>query len=378
MLDLLIQSHLEDIDEMLKSSQDVYSKAVWYNDWYWRVGEELEKLGVLGSGTQAVFEQVWGNAQPSGFPGDYEGGLEIHSLMRTARTALQIIRGGKGAHSGPSVADGRSVEQTGGPPRRAESEEMGDGLSLTPPRITSGDHPRAEYHIHIDHASGLAIGDSAQAVDHRRTIDTGGGAYIEGSADTDGGDFVGGDKTIQRERLRDEELTCLDVRGGPQPSDVARQLESNDVDVEFSPMLRELSQIEHLYKLSVVIRNCGDTRIRELKLELTFPNFDSAAEKWRVHPSPNTISQPLVTVAPKGETVTVTRGEKTVRVTYRSVETLFSRDVLDLTDTIGLSYRINNDVYRNITRMSPLLWRLHTDDRAPKKGTIPIADLCSY
>lgn len=48
------------------------------------------------------------------------------------------------------------------------------------------------------------VGGSVITGSHSRTIDTGGGAYVEGQVNTGGGDFVGRDKISRRDKDEDE------------------------------------------------------------------------------------------------------------------------------------------------------------------------------
>jgi hypothetical protein len=89
-------------------------------------------------------------------------------------------------------------------------------------------------------------------------------------------------------------------------------------------------------------------------------------------------SSPLVEVNPEEDTVSVRRGQYVIQVTYRSSDTIFPDEEVDLTDAIGLRFRINRSVYENLGDMPSLSWILHADDMPRKQGEVPISQLNDY
>lgn len=90
-LDSALSLYLNDLDEMLNESIPPQQKAAEYIDWYDRVSEQLLGFGVLDRDTGTSYAQLWNNAAPTTFPGDYSSTSSINSLIRSAKSALLAI-----------------------------------------------------------------------------------------------------------------------------------------------------------------------------------------------------------------------------------------------------------------------------------------------
>jgi hypothetical protein len=97
---------------------------------------------------------------------------------------VALLCGGKGLPTGGWIGTKRS-----------------DGSSPHGVNITGNNNTIGDGNIqvgNISNSSGIAIGSNATStINQPRTIDTGGGAYIEGNINTGGGDFIGRDKVDQ-------------------------------------------------------------------------------------------------------------------------------------------------------------------------------------
>jgi hypothetical protein len=162
-----------------------------------------------------------------------------------------------------------------------------------------------------------------------------------------------------------------------------------DAEVEFSYHLLNVLQgaQEHLYALRVILRNSGHKPMDSLKLEFAFPDLGSAPRRWEIVgfivPAPPSLPQtqssgPLVSVNPSQSTVSVRHSDYFYRVSYVSKDKIFRGEVPDLTDAIGLTYRIDSSVYHNLEVMSPISWILYADDMVPKRGHVPMSQLNNY
>lgn len=153
---------------------------------------------------------------------------------------------------------------------------------------------------------------------------------------------------------------------------------SLDVQVKFSYRGITLSHDEHLYLLAVLVTNQGVQAVNEFKLEFFFPNLDTIPRKWTVFGEQNQTDKRLLEIKPQDEAVSVKEEGYLIHITYRSKGTLFSQDQLDLSEAIGLRYRINQSIYNNLEDMPPLKWILYSDNMQPKQGEISLEYLNNY
>ncbi len=166
------------------------------------------------------------------------------------------------------------------------------------------------------------------------------------------------------------------------------EVSAPDAQVKFSHRLIHIDSAldEHLYVLRVILENIGPQVIDNLKLEFAFPDFDSVPRKWKIvgflgetsSEAVREASSHLVEVNPKEDTVSVHRGQYVIQVTYRSRDKIFPGEEVDLTDVIGLEFRINRSVYANLGDMPSLSWILYADDMPRKQGEVPISQLNDY
>jgi hypothetical protein len=166
------------------------------------------------------------------------------------------------------------------------------------------------------------------------------------------------------------------------------EVSAPDAQVKFSYKLIHIDSAldEHLYVLRAILENTGSQVIDNLKLEFTFPDFDSVPRKWEIvgflgeTPSEavREASSPLVEVNPEGDTVSVRRGQYVIQVTYRSRDKVFPGEKVDLTEAVGLRFRIDRSVYANLDDMPSLNWTLYADDMPRKQGEVPISQLNDY
>jgi hypothetical protein len=164
--------------------------------------------------------------------------------------------------------------------------------------------------------------------------------------------------------------------------------EVSDAQVTFSPKLLGIDDDldEHLYQLEVTVENLGRQLIHHHKLEFTFPDLDAIPLCWKVagsmdraHTQPaSDASRAIVEISPSADTVSHRRSGYTLQVTYRSAKELFPSEVWDLTPIIGLTYRINRNIFANIRAIPPLVWRLYADNAPRKEGVVAISDLNRY
>jgi hypothetical protein len=151
-----------------------------------------------------------------------------------------------------------------------------------------------------------------------------------------------------------------------------------DVQVKFSYRGITLSHDEHLYLLAVLVTNQGVQAVNEFKLEFSFPNLDTIPQKWIVLKEQIQTDKRLLEIKPQDEAVSVREERDLIHITYRSKDTLFPQDQLDLSEAIGLRYRINQDIYANQRDMPPLKWILYADNMQPKRGEVSLEDLNNY
>lgn len=153
---------------------------------------------------------------------------------------------------------------------------------------------------------------------------------------------------------------------------------SFDVQVKFSYRGTILSRDEHLYLLGVLVINQGARAVNEFKLEFTFPNLGTIPRKWAPCGEEHQGDKRLIEIKPQDEAVSVREEGYSVRIIYCSRGTLFPRDQLNLSEVIGLRYRIDQGVYANLDDMPPLKWILYADNMQPKQGEISLGHLNNY
>lgn len=150
------------------------------------------------------------------------------------------------------------------------------------------------------------------------------------------------------------------------------------IQAEFSHQTVQCHRDEHLYQLNVAVTNTGKQAISNFKLEFGFPDFDTIPRKWVSVGSHRQPSGPSVEITPKDKTVSFSRDRFVVCISYRSQNILFPEEKLAIGDSIGLRYRINDDIYDNIQEMPPLRWTLYADNMVPKHGEISLAMLHNF
>ena len=153
---------------------------------------------------------------------------------------------------------------------------------------------------------------------------------------------------------------------------------ATDIDVEFFHKGITFDYDEHLYLLRVLLKNTGTVAIKEFKLVFSFPNLDIVPRKWILLGEQDKSNKKLTQIAPKDNTIEIQEVGYLVQITYRSKDTLFPQDKLDISEAIGLSFIINQSVYSNIEDMPPLSWILYADNLNPKQGEIPLTQLNNY
>ena len=156
------------------------------------------------------------------------------------------------------------------------------------------------------------------------------------------------------------------------------RVSSFDIQVKFSHRGITLGYDEHLYLLAVLVINQGMQAIKEFKLEFSFPNLDIIPRRWSVLGEQDRPNQRLLEIKPKDETVSFKKDGYLIYITYRSKDTLFSQELLDLSDAIGLRYRINQSIYHNLEDMPPLKWKLYAENMQPKQGEVSLENLNNY
>jgi len=156
------------------------------------------------------------------------------------------------------------------------------------------------------------------------------------------------------------------------------RIATSDVQVEFSYRGLVLSYEEHQYQLEVTVINRGRQAVHDFKLEFAFPDLDSIPRRWIPLGGERATAGQLVEITPGDSTVSVHRDRYIVLVTYRSRDMLFPQDKLNLGDTIGLRYRVNDGVYANLEDMPPITWTLYVDNMQPKQGEISLTKLNKY
>ncbi len=156
------------------------------------------------------------------------------------------------------------------------------------------------------------------------------------------------------------------------------RLSSFDVQVKFSHKGITLGYDEHLYLLAVRVINQGVQAVNEFKLEFSFPNLDIIPRKWRLSGEQNQTDKKLLEIKPQDEAVSVKEEGYLIHIIFHSKDKLFPQDQLDLSDAIGLRYRINQSIYFNLEEMPPLKWILYADNMLPKQGEISLHHLNNF
>jgi hypothetical protein len=152
--------------------------------------------------------------------------------------------------------------------------------------------------------------------------------------------------------------------------DVMNRAITPDAQVEFSS--RRISMARQ-YRLGIVVSNKGIQVINHLKLEFTFPNFDSMyGEQWSGEKKPFG-----KVVADSDHSIVRIRPEREIyRVIFQSRDVLFPQDTVDLGAYLNLDYWIDADQYTYQQAINlPIEWILYADNMQPKIGHISISDL---
>jgi hypothetical protein len=150
-----------------------------------------------------------------------------------------------------------------------------------------------------------------------------------------------------------------------------------NIQVEFSYQALQTNYDEHLYELRVTIIS-GKQVINNFKLEFEFPDLDSIPPKWIPIISQPQSANPLVEVTPKNGVVSFSRDKRVLRISYHSQNVLFPEEKLDIGNSIGLRYRINNYVFANIEELPSLRWILYADNMMPKRGEVSFSKLNNF
>lgn len=153
---------------------------------------------------------------------------------------------------------------------------------------------------------------------------------------------------------------------------------TTDIEVEFLHKGITIDYDENLYLLRVLVTNTGTIAIKEFKLVFSFPNLDIVPRKWILLGDQNKSNKKLVQITPKGNSIEVQESGYLVQITYRSKDTLFPQDKLDLSESIGLRFIINQSIYSNIEDIPPLSWTLYADNLHPQQGEILLTRLNHY
>jgi hypothetical protein len=151
-----------------------------------------------------------------------------------------------------------------------------------------------------------------------------------------------------------------------------------NIQVEFSYQVVNYNQDEHLNQLNVVVINAGKRAINNFKLNFEFPDLDSIPRKWVSLKKYRQPSRPIVEITPKDVAVSFSKDKFVIRISYRSKNVLFPQEKLDIGDSIGLRYRINQDIYDDIKEIPLLRWTLYADNMVPERGEISISQLNNY
>ena len=150
-----------------------------------------------------------------------------------------------------------------------------------------------------------------------------------------------------------------------------------NIQVEFSYQTLQANYDEHQYELQVAII-AGKQVINNFKLEFEFPDLDSIPPKWIPVGSQLQSSSSLIEIAPKDGAVSFSKDKHLLRISYQSKNVLFPEEKLDIGNSIGLRYRINNNVYHNIEELPSLRWILYADNMMPKQGEVSLSKLNKF
>jgi hypothetical protein len=93
MMDTAFSSWFEDLDNLVNdSTMTPEQKASEYLTWYYRVDQQLAQISILSGGPDNACQNLWREAEGTGFVTDYRHRPSIDSLIRAARTALQAYK----------------------------------------------------------------------------------------------------------------------------------------------------------------------------------------------------------------------------------------------------------------------------------------------